>query len=84
LSLVDAVRATSTPLYLIVDEYNRFANKLLFENPTLYGSVVMGESGKCGSSVLSSIFEAVKKSKWKLFGRYISLPCCGVSTARPQ
>jgi hypothetical protein len=54
LSLVDAVHATSTPLYLIVDEYDRFANKLLFENPTLYGSVVMGESGKRGLSVLRS------------------------------
>lgn len=67
-SLVMAVRATSTPLYLIIDEYDRFANKLLFENPTLYGSVVMGESGKRGSSVLRSIFEAVKEASGNFSG----------------
>ena len=67
-SLVIAVSATSTPLYLIIDEYDRFANKLLFENRELYGSVVMGESGKRGSSVLSSIFEAVKKASGNFSG----------------
>lgn len=67
-SLVGAVRATSTPLYLIIDEYDRFANKLLFENPTLYGSVVMGESGKRGSSVLLSIFEAIKEASGNFSG----------------
>jgi hypothetical protein len=68
LSLVDAVRATSTPLYLIVDEYDRFANELLFEDPTLYGSVVNDESGRRGLSVLSSIFEAVKKASGNFSG----------------
>lgn len=67
-SLVLAVRATSTPLYLIIDEYDRFANKLLFENTTHYGSVVLGESGKHGSSVLRSIFEAVKKASGNFSG----------------
>jgi len=67
-SLVIAASATSTPLYLIIDEYDRFANKLLFENRELYGSIVMGESGKRGSSVLRSIFEAVKEASGNFSG----------------
>jgi len=67
-SLVIAVRATSTPLYLIIDEYDRFTNKLLFENPTLYGSVVLGESGTRGLSVLRSIFEAIKEASGNFSG----------------
>lgn len=64
-SLVDAVRSTNKPLYVIVDEYDRFANKLLFENREAYEDMVMGKSGKRGSSVLRAIFERVKKASGK-------------------
>lgn len=64
-SLVNAVRATATPLYLVIDEYDRFANKLLIENLDLYGSPAIGECGERGLSVLQSIFEAVKEASDK-------------------
>ena len=59
-SLAIAVRATSSPLYLIIDEYDYFANKLLFENQELYGSVVMYEPARRDLPVLRSIFDTVK------------------------
>eukprot|EP00160_Parvularia_atlantis_P018041 Unigene6470_Nuclearia_a/m.19926 Unigene6470_Nuclearia_a/g.19926 ORF Unigene6470_Nuclearia_a/g.19926 Unigene6470_Nuclearia_a/m.19926 type:complete len:742 (-) Unigene6470_Nuclearia_a:54-2279(-) len=48
------------PVMILVDEYDRFANKLLFENPKAYDVVVRGISGDSTSSFLRSFFETCK------------------------
>jgi len=62
-SLAHAVRRKAGLLYVTVDEYDRFANKLMFEHPELYARIVIGESGQPSSSPLRSFLETVKKIK---------------------
>jgi hypothetical protein len=47
-------------VFLLIDEYDRFANKLMFENPEAYDKVVAGTSGEKFSSPIRSFFESVK------------------------
>jgi hypothetical protein len=61
-SLVGFMKNRGLPLFILIDEHDRFANKLLFENPEQYNSIVAIASGTKGSSFLRSIFEAVKEA----------------------
>ena len=58
--LADAVGDAGGQLYVIIDEYDRFANKLMFENPELYKTIVAGETRVLGSSPIRSFFETLK------------------------
>ena len=60
-SLCQVVRAMDYPLYIIIDEYDHFSNKLLFEDPSLYHTLGVSTSGLRGFSTLCSIFEAIKE-----------------------
>ena len=59
MSLALAVQRENGLLYLLVDEYDRFANKLMFEDPERYHHFV----GTPGSSPLRSFLETVKEVK---------------------
>ncbi|KAI3660903.1 hypothetical protein MP638_006660 [Amoeboaphelidium occidentale] len=54
------VKSSGYPLYLIIDEYDRFANKLLFETPDAYKNMISGKSGDPKSSVIRNVLETVK------------------------
>ena len=54
------VKRSGYPLYLIIDEYDRFANKLLFETPDAYAKMISGTSGDPKSSLIRSVLETVK------------------------
>ena len=58
--LANAVHKAGGQLYVIIDEYDRFANKLMFENPEIYEAIVAGKTGVLGSSPIRSFFEALK------------------------
>ena len=58
-SAAKTVKRKGGLLYLLIDEYDRFANKLMFENPERYHELV----GTSGSSPLRSFLETVKKVK---------------------
>ena len=47
-------------VFVLVDEYDRFANKLMFERPDLHGEIVAGQSGDVYSSPVRSFFETLK------------------------
>jgi hypothetical protein len=48
-------------LLILVDEYDRFANKLMFENPAAYDEIVRGGRGDTMSSPIRAFFEAIKE-----------------------
>ena len=48
-------------VFVLIDEYDRFANKLMFEKPDEYNKVVAGRSGEALSSSGRSFFECLKK-----------------------
>ena len=50
-------------LMVLIDEYDRFANKLMFEAPELYSTVVSGKSGDPSSSPIRSFLETLKGAK---------------------
>ena len=58
--LANAVHKAGGQLYVIIDEYDRFANKLMFENPEIYEAIVAGKTGVLGSSPIRSFFETLK------------------------
>ena len=60
-SVAEAVREKGGKLYVLVDEYDRFANKLMIERRVAYDTVVAGESGKPASSPSRTFFETLKK-----------------------
>jgi hypothetical protein len=47
-------------VFILIDEYDRFANKIMFEKPDLYNKVVAGQSGDPLSSPIRSFFETIK------------------------
>ena len=47
-------------LMILIDEYDRFANKLMAENIVLYKKMVRGKSGDAISSPIRSFFETLK------------------------
>ncbi len=47
-------------VFVLVDEYDRFANKIMFENPDMYSKVITGKSGDPISSPIRSFFETLK------------------------
>jgi hypothetical protein len=47
-------------VFVLIDEYDRFANKLMFEQPDTYNKVVSGRSGDTFSSPVRSFFECIK------------------------
>ena len=59
-SAAHAVNETGGKLYTIVDEYDRFANKLMLENVKSYKEIVAGESKVAASSPIRSFFEKLK------------------------
>lgn len=56
----DAVAAKGEKLYVLIDEYDRFANKLLVERRDQYDAIVRGQSGVRGSSPIRSFLETLK------------------------
>jgi len=56
----DVVKRSGYPLYLIIDEYDRFANELLFEAPDAYKKMISGTSGDPKSSVIRGVLQTVK------------------------
>ena len=60
MSLVSAMQDIHRPLLVLVDEYDRFANKLLFQDIPVYRKAVKGVSGDPSSSFLRTLFEALK------------------------
>jgi len=47
---------------ILSDEYDRFANELMFQNPTAFGKVVTGKSSNADSSFFKSFFQILKKN----------------------
>jgi hypothetical protein len=47
-------------LLVLVDEYDRFANKLMLENPEAYRRAVQGKSKQLNSSPIRGLFESIK------------------------
>ena len=47
-------------LLVLIDEYDRYANKLMFEHPAAYAKLVRGTSGQPLSSPVRSLFETLK------------------------
>ena len=47
-------------VFVLVDEYDRFANTLMFEHREMYAKIVSGKSGDAQSSPIRSFFEALK------------------------
>jgi hypothetical protein len=61
----NAVEAIDGRLYVFVDEYDRFANKLMIENREAYVDVVTGVSKVPASSPIRAFFETLKAlSSW--------------------
>jgi hypothetical protein len=48
-------------VFILIDEYDRFANKLVFERPDMYTKVVAGQSGDTFFSTIHSFFECIKR-----------------------
>ena len=59
-ALAATINKKGGKLYTIVDEYDRFANKLMLENSKLYEDIVAGESGQAASSPIRAFFENLK------------------------
>lgn len=81
----DAFAAKGDRLYVLVDEYDRFGNKLLVERRDLYDAIVRGQSGVRGSSPIRSFLETLKSLSGALFyhwhhaaraRRFFGLQCC--------
>ena len=47
-------------VFVLIDEYDRFANKIMFENPDQYNKVVLVRSVDLLSSPIRSFFETIK------------------------
>jgi len=63
--LAAAVSECGGRMLTLVDEYDRFANKLMFENPEAYSKVVAGIPGDPQSSPIRAFFETMKKINHK-------------------
>ena len=59
-SAAHAVNETGGMLYTIVDEYDRFENKLIMENVKLYKEFVVGKQRQAAFSLTCSFFEQLK------------------------
>jgi len=61
-SLMNEVSRSSNPrLFVLIDEYDRFANKLMLENLDAYRGVVAGVSGERLSSPIRAFYETLKE-----------------------
>jgi hypothetical protein len=60
-------------LMVLIDEYDRFANKLMFENPDAYDKIVRGTSGDAASSPIRSFLEQVKAAQNARMANYRTL-----------
>eukprot|EP01094_Clydonella_sp_ATCC50884_P022324 TRINITY_DN50_c0_g1_i12.p1 TRINITY_DN50_c0_g1~~TRINITY_DN50_c0_g1_i12.p1 ORF type:complete len:679 (-),score=107.73 TRINITY_DN50_c0_g1_i12:186-2222(-) len=59
--VTEAIHSRGGRLYVIVDEYDRFANKLMLDADLgAYESIVAGKSGQALSSPIRSFFETLK------------------------
>lgn len=58
--LAYTVRKKGGKLMILVDEYDRFANKLMLENIEAYKRMVVGSSGVLASSPIRGIYECFK------------------------
>ena len=61
-SLVYCCKRNELKLMVLIDEYDRFANKLMFENPEKYMLIVEGKRGDATSSPIRSFFERLKQA----------------------
>ncbi|EFC49725.1 hypothetical protein NAEGRDRAFT_78045 [Naegleria gruberi] len=61
-TLVAILIEKGAKLMILIDEYDRFANKLMFENPEKYQLIVEGKRGDPTSSPIRSFFERLKES----------------------
>ena len=61
-SVASALRdeCPGSELYILIDEYDRFANKLMLENVDLYQKIIAGETKDPASSPLRGFLETVK------------------------
>ena len=61
-SVIDALRFQypDAKLYIMIDEYDRFANRLMVENLDMYQKMVVGTSGDPASSPIRSFLEQIK------------------------
>jgi hypothetical protein len=55
-----AVQKAGGKLYVLIDEYDRFANQLLVDNIDQYRAAIKGQSGVASSSVLRSFLQTLK------------------------
>jgi hypothetical protein len=60
LRLVYEVARNKGRLWIFIDEYDRFANKLMLEAPEKYNTIITGNSGIAGSSYIRTFFETLK------------------------
>ena len=58
--LTNYLNAKQSGLMILIDEYDRFANKLMSENMQVYRNMVRGKSGDPLSSPIRSFFETLK------------------------
>ena len=68
LSLLSFMKEHGLPLCLLIDEYDRFANKILLEDPHLDVQTVAGVSKEPGSSFLRAFYEVVKQMDLEMSG----------------
>nr|CAG4715403.1 unnamed protein product [Naegleria fowleri] len=61
-NLVTTMIKHKSKLMVLIDEYDRFANKLMFESPEKYKHIVEGKRGEATSSLIRSFFERLKKT----------------------
>ncbi|KAL6067261.1 AAA family ATPase [Balamuthia mandrillaris] len=59
-------RSTNPRLLVLIDEYDRFANKLMLEDIRAYNKVVTGTSGVPLSSPIRAFYEAIKTGNSRL------------------
>ena len=67
------VQSVGGNLLFLIDEYDRFSNKLMFEDPEAYRRIIVGTSGDRQSSPIRGLFEAVKDISHKFKGRFRSI-----------
>eukprot|EP01129_Flabellula_baltica_P006181 TRINITY_DN2288_c0_g1_i1.p1 TRINITY_DN2288_c0_g1~~TRINITY_DN2288_c0_g1_i1.p1 ORF type:complete len:413 (+),score=77.36 TRINITY_DN2288_c0_g1_i1:736-1974(+) len=69
-ALVRAVSGKRGNLMVLIDEYDRYANKLMIEKPEVYLRFVIGNRGESGSSPIRSFLEALKSTPRNNIGEF--------------
>ena len=56
----NAIKTKNAKIFILIDEYDRFANELMFTNPEAYDKLLAGTTGDKLSSPVRSFFTAIK------------------------